>query len=196
MTSLLALLEDLVVAEFTTRDLTAVQKRALPSDVDTPTVDVARRLLDALAAVQNKKPQKVYTWAGARLATHVLNATPGMTRGHTSVRTFLLQLNLLIPKLVAGSLPDAECPEFWGDLMGGDVVRIGFDGDEEVAWLVEGAVGAMAAHFGEQVEITRGSAKATHTERRLIDVLAVSKSRVSSRPISAPRGLSSAGFRG
>jgi hypothetical protein len=195
MLPLLSLLEDLVVAEFGNRDLNELRRHLASPDEEMSTALRARQLLESLALVQKKKPQQVYSWAGTRLIERLLKATPAITRGHTSVGTVLLQLNALIPRVIADQLPDSVCPEFWGDLMGGDVVRVGFDGDEEVAWVVEGAVRALAAHFGEEVEITRGFARQSLTERRLVDVRRVPKARTA-RPIRATPGLSSAGLRG
>ena len=196
MTSLLAVLEDLVVAEFGSRDLNELRRHLASADEEMSTVTRARQFIESLALVQRKKPQQVYTWAGTRLAERMLQSAPAVTRGHTSVRTVLLQLNQLVPQVAAVQLPDSPCPEFWGDLMGGDVVRVGFDGPEEVAWVLEGAVRALATHFGEEVEITPAFARRTLPDRRLLDVRRTSKPRPSSRPNLTPAGLSSVGHRG
>ena len=195
MTSLLAVFEDLVVADFGSRDLNELRRHLAPPDEPMSTVARARQFLDSLALVQRKKPQQVYTWVGTRLLARLLDSTPTMMKGHTSVGTVLLQLHLLIPRIAAEQLPGSACPEFWGDLMGGEVVRVGFDGDEELAWVLEGAVRALATHFGEEVEITRAFPRRSLPDRRLVDVRRVPKPRAS-RPTLASSGLSSAGHRG
>ena len=195
MTSLIAVLEDLVIAEFGHRDLNELRRHLAPSDEEMSTVLRARQLLEILARVQRKKPQQVYTWAGTRLVARMLDGTPTVTSGHTSVGTVLLQLNQLVPRILGEQLPDSACPEFWGDLMGADAVRVGFDGDEEVAWVLEGAVQALAMHFGEEVEITRPMARPTLPDRRLMDVRRTAKTRPLRRTLT-PAGLSSAGLRG
>lgn len=194
MASLLQVLEDLVVAEFGNRDLNELRRHLAPPNEAMSTAKRAGQFIESLALVQRKKPQQVFSWAGVRLIERVLKTTPTVISGHTSVGTILLQLNLLIPRLAATQLPESECPEFWGDLMGGDLVRVGFDGPEELAWVLEGAVRALAAHFGEEVEITRAFARQTLPDRRLVDVRRLAKTRV--RPIMATSGLSSAGLRG
>lgn len=194
MTLLLAALEDLVIAEFGHRDLNELRRHLASPDDEMSTAQRARQFLESLALVQKKPPQLVFIWAGSGLIARLLQTTPTATSGHTSVRTVLLQLNLLIARFVAEQLPDAACPEFWGDLMGGDVVRVGFDGDEEVAWVLEGAVRSLAKHFGEEVEITRATARQTLKDRRLVDVRRLAKARPS-RPNLTPVGLSSGGLR-
>ena len=197
MLPLLPLLEDLVVAEFGNRELNELRRHLASPEEEMSTALRAKQFLDSLVKVQKKKPQQVYGWAGTRLAERTIQARPAITRGHTSVGTILLQISLIASTIVPERLPDSACPEFWGDLMGGDVVRVGFDGDEELVWVLEGAVRALAAHFGEEVEITEGFANHSLRNRRLVDVRRFPRTRASSRtPGLATSGLSSAAFRG
>jgi hypothetical protein len=192
MASLLALLEDLVFAEFGAGELLAVRQRVVPLGDDAPPSAVAKRFLEALALEQRRKPQQVYVWAGTKLVAPILKVMPAATGGHTSTRTMLLQLSQLLPRVVAEFLPGSACPEFWGDLQSGDVIRVGFDGAEELAWVVEGAVHGLAAHFGEEVDVTHAYAPRALKDRRLLDVWVIPKSRPPVRPNSPARGLSSA----
>ncbi len=195
MIPLLILLEELVHTDFGTADLSAVRERLRDRPPDEDVRDRAKALLDALAAVQRRRPDEVYVWAGTRLVMPLAKDFPGIVRGHTSARTLLLQLAQVAPTVVADVLPGVTCPEFWQDFLDGETIRIGFDGPVEAAWLLEGVARGLGTHFGERVDTSRADAPPALKERRLVDVKVVPERRSGSRAGRPTTGLSSAGIR-
>lgn len=186
-----SLLEEFIEDDFGVTDLKAVRSQ-LNGQVDEslPTIG-AKAMLDALATAQRRTPEQVYVWAGTRLAAPVTKLLPQVFRGHTSARTLVLQLSAISSAVVSELLPDATCPDFWTDFLDGETIRIGFDGPAEVAWLLEGIVNGLGAHFGERVNVGRPATPAALTERRLLDVKLTPE-----RRSRATAGLSAAGLRG
>jgi hypothetical protein len=171
MSTLLPLLNDALRAEFGAADLAAMHAIADAQRTGaTATATHANALLRAAMTVRKKSEAEVYRWAGAQLAMHVVKSTPSVAKGISSTRTVLLQLNRLAVEAVSALMPDALCPDFFEDLLGSDTTRIGFDGPESVALMLEGAVMALGAHYGERIDVSRGTPNVVLVERRLVDV--------------------------
>ncbi len=195
MISLLVILEELVHTDFGTMDLASVRQR-LAAEAPEPTVaGQAGTFLDALAAVQHRPREEVYVWAAQRVVGPLVSEFPTVFKGHTSTRTLLLQLGQVAPALVTEVLPESACPDLWEDFLDSETIRIGFDGPEEAAWVLQGIVAGMGAHFGERVEASRGVAPPMLSDRRLVDVKVVPERRGGGRGGRPSFGLSSAGTR-
>ena len=192
--SLLVHLEDLVLADFGAGELSAVRSAlAARPCADLPEVGRLKQFLDTLAVVQHREVDQVYVWAGTRLTAVLAKECPALLRGHTSIRTVLLQLNQASGSALAELLPEATAPDFWEEYLDATTIRVGFDGPIEVKWLLEGITGGLAGIFGERVETRRGVAPAALPDRRLVDIQVVPDRRGMARSTA---GVTSAGSRG
>ena len=194
-TPLLALLADLVHDDFGPVELSLVRERLAQTAVSDSAVGEVGRFLNALAVVQKRPVKDSYLWAGRRLVAPVAKDRPTWLRDQTSLRTILLQLGRLAPSVVETLVGEGTCPEFWEDFLDGETVQIGFDGREEVAWALEGAVVGFSELFGERAEVSRGVPAASLLERRLVNVRVIAERRATQRGARPTVGLSSSGHR-
>jgi hypothetical protein len=192
---LLTMLADLVHDDYGAAELSLVRKQLALGTGRESVVGEVGRFLDALAVVQKRPTRDCYVWAGRRLAAPVSKSRPAWLRDHTSVRTILLQFGRVAPAVVANLVGEGACPEFWEDFLDGETVQIGFDGPEEVAWVIEGAVGGLSEFFGERAELSRGVPAASLLERRLVNVKVIPERRAPQRGARPVVGLSSPGLR-
>jgi hypothetical protein len=170
MLSLLVLLEDCVRIEFGPTELAAVRAVASERTTGPTTLDKARGFLSAIAEVRRKREPEVYRWFGKLLVEPLIKAVPQLVKGHSSTRTIALQLGNLARTAVAAMAPGLPCPDFWTDLLDADSLRVGFDGPEPVADILDGVLRGFAVHFSELIEIERGVAAPNLTQRRLLDL--------------------------
>lgn len=192
---LLTLLADLVHDDFGPVELSFVREHLALGTVSESVVGEVGRFLKALAVVQKRPAKDCYVWAGRRLAAPVAKSRPAWLRDHTSVRTILLQFGRVAPAVVESIVGEGTCPDFWEDFLDGETVQIGFDGPEEVAWVIEGAVAGLSEFFGERAELSRGVPAASLLERRLVNVKVIAERRAPQRGARPTVGLSSSGFR-
>jgi hypothetical protein len=185
------LLEEFIEDDFGTAELKGVRAQVNGRNADASPAAAAKAILDALATAQRRTPEETYLWAGTRLAAPITKLLAPVFRGHTSTRTIVLQMSSLSAQVVRELLPETDCPDFWEDFLDGETVRIGFDGPAEVAWLLEGIVRGLGAHFGERVDVGRPAAPVALTERRQLDVKVVPE-----RRSRGSAGLSAAASRG
>ena len=185
------LLEEFIETDFGAAELKAMRAHLSEGITDEFPAVAAKAILDALAAAQRRTPEQAYTWAGTRLGASITKLLPQAFRGHTSARSIILQMSAISAAVGRQLLPETALPEFWEDFLDGETIRIGFDGPAEVAWVLDGVVRGLGAHFGERVEVGRPSGPAALTERRLLDVKVIPE-----RRSRASAGLSASASRG
>ncbi len=170
MSSLLVLLEDCIKLEFGPGELAAVRAVAAERRDTSTTLQKTAALLSAVAEVRRKRESEVYRWFGKLLVEPMLREFPQLIKGYSSTRSLLLQCHQLATSAMTVFLPGTPCPELWADLLDQDSLRIGFDGPEEIAQLIEGVVQGFGVHYSELVEVSRATPPPQLAERRLIDV--------------------------
>lgn len=197
MSTLVVRLEDCIKREYGPSELAAVRLRAAADVAGDSQVAQADALLRAVCYVRRRPPSEVYVWAGAQLAPSLLKDGPDVLTEHESLRTMLLQVNAMAPRVLDVLSPGTKPPEFWEDLMDGETTRIAFDGAEEIAWVLEGFARGVCTYFAEWVMVTRGMAPAILKERQIIEVKIRPERRTSIQtPPSGGERRNSGGFGG
>ena len=170
MLSPFVLAQDLIQQDFGPMELDAVRTALPPPGNGRSSLDECVDALRALAFVQKRPVEDVLRWAGEAMVAPVVRDVPALVKGHQSGTTWFPLLDGAIRTALTACGCDEAPPEFWVDFLDHSTVRIGFDGPEEIAACVEGAVRGVARHFHERVDISRPTPAAILTERRLIDV--------------------------
>lgn len=197
MSTLVVRLEDCIRREYGPSELAAVRLRAAADVAGDTQIAKADALLRAVCYVRRRPPSEVYVWAGAQLAPSLLKDGPDVLSEHESLRTMLLQVNTMAPRIVDAMSPGSTPPEFWEDLIDGETTRIHFDGPEEIGWLLEGFARGVCTHFAEWVLVTRGLAPSILKERQIIEVKIRPERRTSSQtPPGGGERRHSGGFGG